>query len=110
MFPTKVKNTDLRIKRIIDSTQQLQKDVLIKGKKFTLSEIQTQIAALSSDPSCSVFKKGRVGKSGGGDFAKLNSCVAGGVKAINEGKIPNEKATDFLKLLKGGSNVVRNVA
>ena len=110
VFPTKVKNTDLRIKRIIDSTQQLQKDVLIKGKKFTLSEIQTQIAALSSDPSCSVFKKGRVGKSGGGDFAKLNSCVAGGVKAINEGKIPNEKATDFLKLLKGGSNVVRNVA
>ena len=110
VFPTKVKNTDLRIKRIIDSTQQLQEDVLIKGKKFTLSEIQTQIATLSSDPSCSVFKKGRVGKSGGGDFAKLNSCVAGGVKAINEGKIPNEKATDFLKLLKGGSNVVRNVA
>ena len=69
-----------------------------------------EIARLSPDPSCSVFKTGRIGKSNGGDFAKLNSCVEGGVKAINERKIPNEKATDFLKILKGGSNVVRNVA
>jgi len=88
---------------------------LAKSKKIISYEsmrddVLKQIARLSPDPSCSVFKTVRVPKSDGGDFAKLNSCVAGGVKAINEGKIPNEKATDFLKLLKGGSNAVRNVA
>ena len=88
---------------------------LAKSKKIISYEsmrddVLKQIARLSPDPSCSVFKTGRIGKSNGGDFAKLNSCVEGGVKAINERKIPNEKATDFLKILKGGSNVVRNVA
>ena len=44
VFPTQVKNTDLKIRRIIDSTQQLQKDVLVKGKKFKQTELQTQLA------------------------------------------------------------------
>ena len=82
VFPTQVKNTDLKIRRIIDSTQQLQKDVLVKGKKFNQTELQTQLAKLSTNPRC---------RFSGGGSADLAFCA-------NEGRNRLEKI-----IIKGGA-------
>ena len=97
VFPTKVKNTDLRIRRIIDSTQQLQKDVLVKGKKFNQTELQTQLAKLSKNPRC---------RYSGGGSADLAFCANEGrnrlEKIILQGGAKGEEGDLAKKILQAG--------
>ena len=67
--------------------------------------IQRILASLSNNPACAVFagKKGKF-QSGGSPNANLDDCVKGQIDAINSGKVPKDKATDFVKILKGGGN------
>jgi len=72
--------------------------------------IQRILASLSNNPACAVFagKRGKF-QPGGSPNANLDDCVKGGIDAINSGKVPKDKATDFVKILKGGGTAVRNV-
>ena len=97
VFSTRVKNTDLRIRRIIDSTQQLQKDVLVKGKKFNQTELQAQLAKLSTNPRC---------RFSGGGSADLAFCANEGrnrlEKIILQGGAKGEEGDLAKKILQAG--------
>ena len=84
--------------------------VITKFQSKDTRGIQKILASLSNNPACAVFagKRGKF-QPGGSPNANLDDCVKGGIDAINSGKVPKDKATDFVKILKGGQSVVRNV-
>ena len=83
--------------------------VITKFQSGDTRGIQRILASLSNNPVCAVFAGKRVKKSDGSPNANLDECVKGGIDAINSGKVPKDKATDFVKILKGGGTAVRNV-
>lgn len=94
--PTKV---DPRVAKVITKIQA--------GDNRGMQKI---LASLSNNPACAVFagKRGKF-QPGGSPNANLDDCVKGGIDAINSGKVPKDKATDFVKILKGGGTAVRNI-
>jgi len=84
--------------------------VITKFQSGDTRGIQKILASLSNNPACAVFagKRGKF-QPGGSPNANLDDCVKGGIDAINSGKVPKDKATDFVKILKGGGTAVRNV-
>jgi hypothetical protein len=84
--------------------------VITKFQSGDTRGIQKILASLSNNPACAVFagKRGKF-QPGGSPNANLDDCVKGGIDAINSGKVPKDKATDFVKILKGGGTAVRNI-
>jgi len=85
-----------------------KKGIVLPSKAEPISKI---LAGLSNNPACAVFagKRGKF-QPGGSPNANLDDCVKGGIDAINSGKVPKEKARDFVKILKGGGTALRNLA
>ena len=82
----------------------------MQSAKSNSKQIEKTLASLSNNPACAVFagKRGKF-QPGGSPNANLDDCVKGGIDAINSGKVPKEKATDFVKILKGGGTALRNL-
>jgi hypothetical protein len=68
------------------------------------------IASLSDNPACAVFA-GKRGKFdvGGSPNANIDDCLQGGIKVINSGKIPPNKASQFANFTKRASTLGKNI-
>jgi hypothetical protein len=73
----------------------------LKSELFPSGDLNKLIASLSDNPACAVFA-GKRGKFdlGGSPNANIDDCLQGGIKVINSGKIPPNKASQFAKFTK----------
>jgi hypothetical protein len=82
----------------------------LKSELFPSGDLNKLIASLSDNPACAVFA-GKRGKFdlGGSPNANIDDCLQGGIKVINSGKIPPNKATQFAKFTKTASTLGKNI-
>jgi hypothetical protein len=79
-------------------------------KKLKYRDLNKLIASLSDNPACAVFA-GKRGKFdvGGSPNANIDDCLQGGIKVINSGKIPPNKASQFANFTKKASTLGGNI-
>jgi hypothetical protein len=82
----------------------------LKSELFPSGDLNKLIASLSDNPACAVFA-GKRGKFdlGGSPNANIDDCLQGGIKVINSGKIPPNKASQFAKFTKTASTLGKNI-
>jgi hypothetical protein len=82
----------------------------LKSELFPDGDLNKLIASLSDNPACAVFA-GKRGKFdvGGSPNANIDDCLQGGIKVINSGKIPPNKASQFANFTKKASTLGRNI-
>jgi hypothetical protein len=82
----------------------------LKSELFPSGDLNKLIASLSDNPACAVFA-GKRGKFdlGGSPNANIDDCLQGGIKVINSGKIPPNKATEFANFTKRASTLGKNI-
>ena len=82
----------------------------LKSELFPDGDLNKLIASLSDNPACAVFA-GKRGKFdlGGSPNANIDDCLQGGIKVINSGKIPPNKATEFANFTKRASTLGKNI-
>ena len=82
----------------------------LKSELFPSGDLNKLIASLSDNPACAVFA-GKRGKFdvGGSPNANIDDCLQGGIKVINSGKIPPNKASQFANFTKKASTLGGNI-
>jgi hypothetical protein len=82
----------------------------LKSELFPDGDLNKLIASLSDNPACAVFA-GKRGKFdvGGSPNANIDDCLQGGIKVINSGKIPPNKASQFANFTKKASTLGGNI-
>jgi hypothetical protein len=82
----------------------------LKSELFPSGDLNKLISSLSDNPACAVFA-GKRGKFdlGGSPNANIDDCLQGGIKVINSGKIPPNKASQFAKFTKTASTLGKNI-
>jgi hypothetical protein len=82
----------------------------LKSELFPSGDLNKLIASLSDNPACAVFA-GKRGKFdlGGSPNANIDDCLQGGIKVINSGKIPPNKASQFANFTKKASTLGKNI-
>jgi hypothetical protein len=101
-FPTKA----LGYKQLPDPIEKFK----AVAEKVTPCDLNKLIASLSDNPACAVFA-GKRGKFdvGGSPNANIDDCLQGGIKVINSGKIPPNKASQFANFTKKASTLGGNI-
>jgi hypothetical protein len=102
-FPTKA----LGYKQLPDPIEKFK---AVAEKVTPSGDLNKLIASLSDNPACAVFA-GKRGKFdlGGSPNANIDDCLQGGIKVINSGKIPPNKASQFAKFTKTASTLGKNI-
>jgi hypothetical protein len=96
--------------KLDEGVQASLSNISSNQEKKILGDLNKLIASLSDNPACAVFA-GKRGKFdvGGSPNANIDDCLQGGIKVINSGKIPPNKASQFANFTKKASTLGGNI-